>query len=93
MKTVRVHKIMECEVPVWENDVMNDVKEPRTLVIFVRETTALGGLKTVAQFGRLFLNREVTVEQATTALNKEDYSDEVEFQAIEGSRFFNAVLR
>ena len=84
---------MECEVPVWENDVMTDVKEPRTLVVFVRETTALGGLKTIAQFGSLLLNQGVTVEQATNSLTKEDYSDEVDFVPKPDSKFFKAVLR
>ena len=84
---------MECEVPVWENDVMTDVKEPRTLVVFVRETNGLGGLKTYAQFGSLLLNQGVTVEQATNSLTKEDYSDEVEFVEKPDSKFFKAVLR
>jgi hypothetical protein len=92
MKTVKLHKIMECEVPVWENDVMTDVKEPRTLVVFVRETTALGGLKTVAQFGSLLLDRGVTVEQATTALTKDNYADEVEFVEVPDSKFYKVRL-
>lgn len=84
---------MEIERHVWENNVMTDVKEPRTLAVFVREVTAMGGLKTVVQFGSLILDRGVTVEQATKALNKEDYSDEIEFVAKPDSNFYNVVLR
>ena len=83
---------MEIERHIWENNVMTDVKEPRTLAVFVREVTAMGGLKTVVQFGSLILDRGVTVEQATKALNKEDYSDEIEFVAKPDSNFYNVVL-
>ena len=93
MKSIKVYKIMECEVPVWENDVMTDVKEPRTLVVFVREVVALHGLATTAQFGSLLLNKGVTVEQATNSLTQEDYSEEVDFLPKPDSKFFKAVLR
>lgn len=92
MKTVQVHKIMECQVPVWENDQPTDIKEPRTLVVFKRETSALGGLKTVVQFGSLLLNSGVTVEQATNSLTKDDYSAEVEFVAVPDSQFYKVRL-
>lgn len=83
---------MTCERHVWENGVMTDVKEPRTLAVFVREVSAMGGLKTVVQFGSLILDRGVTVEQATAALNKADYSDEIEFVAKPDSDFYKVVL-
>jgi hypothetical protein len=90
---ISIHKILEVEVPIWENDVMTDVKEPRVLVCFKR-TATLNGVKTYNEMGSMFLDRGVTLAQAIEALPVDtDYSDSVDFVNKNEKNFYKAVLK
>ena len=89
-----IHKILEVQVPVWENNVMTDAKEPRVMVVFKRQKSALGGLKTFTEFGRMFLDRGITLDQAQSALAADaDYSDTVDLVDRDENGFYRAVLK
>lgn len=90
---MKLHAIKLVECPVWVDDQPTDEKEPRVLVVF-RNVKSLNGLEVGgAQFGSLFLHRDVTLEEAEAALPTDaDYSKQVKFVEKEGSDFFKAVL-
>lgn len=92
---IKFMKTFTCEVPVRDAD-GNATDEKRTAVkaLFSKATKGLGGLKNSYAYGSLFLDEGVTEEEANEVLDVDaDYSDEVRFLAIEGSKWFNVVLK
>lgn len=94
MESVKFIKTFVCQVPVYIDGVKTEDKEPRVKAMFVREVTTLGGLSTTKQYGSMFLNREVTEEQAHEVLSTEsDYVAELKFIDVEGSDFYKVVAK
>jgi hypothetical protein len=60
METIKFVKTFECQVPVWVDGIKTDEKETRIKALFVRESTAIGGLVVNKQFGSLFLTNTAT---------------------------------
>jgi hypothetical protein len=91
---MKIRKIQECQVPVWENNQATDATEARVLVVFADTAVGMNGLKTFTRIGSMFLDAGVTLAQAQEKLDLDaDYSDDIEFVAKPDSNFFRAVLR
>lgn len=90
---LKIRKITAVDCPVWENGEMTNEKESRVMVVFEEQGMlnglAAGGMKV----GTLFMAREVTLEQAETALPLDfDYSGSVRLVQREGSTWYKAVI-
>jgi hypothetical protein len=90
---MKIRKIQECQVPVWENNQPTDNKETRVLVVF-QDTATWLGLKGDTRIGSMFLDSGVTLAQAQEKLDLDaDYSKQIEFVAKPDSTFFRAVIK
>ena len=86
---IKFVKTFKVEFPVWVNGERTSEKETRIKALFVKESDLLNGLAGTPKFGSLVLKREVTEEQANAIDPDRDWSDELEFVPVEGSKFYN----
>lgn len=94
MKEVRFLKTFTCEVPVFVDGVATDEKRVAVKALFVSTTKGLSGLKTQNIYGSMFLDDDITEEEANKALAVDvDYSAELEFLPIKDSSFYKVVLK
>jgi hypothetical protein len=94
MKAIKFMKTFTCDVPVFENGEPTGERTIAVKAMFVTETVAVGGLKTQRIYGSLFLDSDITEEQANEILSADkDYSNELTFLPIEDSTFYKVVLK
>ena len=85
---IKFVKTFKVEFPVWVDGKPTAQKETRIKALFVKEYNIVGGLAGTPRFGSLVLKREVTEEQANAIDPDKDWSDELEFVPVEGSKFY-----